>query len=169
MKEANLLVSYEPSHSGTAKAVIENAMGKIKEKAEFLKSDVEGLFKLRVSDGKKVVSKLRKLCKKNQGLFEKTYHYMPVDSWTKAAVKDMQNTISRLQKGIKEKEKWAMKIGKRRTKLHEKDLIMKLTAPVDKPKVDLEKPDKLIKVEIIGKKAGISLLAKDEYLDTQKI
>jgi tRNA(Ser,Leu) C12 N-acetylase TAN1 len=41
---------------------------------------------------------------------------------------------------------------------------MKLTDVVDRKKIDLKKPKKIIKVEIIGKDAGISLLTPDELL-----
>ena len=48
-------------------------------------------------------------------------------------------------------------------------MIMKLTEVIDKPKVDLSNPDKIVQVEIVGKQAGISLLAKDELLEVSKL
>ena len=48
--------------------------------------------------------------------------------------------------------------------MHSTELIMKLTEVVDKPKVDLDNPQKIIAVQIIGKKAGLALLNKDEIL-----
>jgi len=35
---------------------------------------------------------------------------------------------------------------------------------VDRKEIDLKKPEKIIKVEIVGKDAGISLLEPDEFL-----
>jgi tRNA(Ser,Leu) C12 N-acetylase TAN1 len=43
---------------------------------------------------------------------------------------------------------------------------MKLTDVVDRPNVDLNNPDKIIRVDIIGKDAAISLLKKQELLNT---
>ena len=48
-------------------------------------------------------------------------------------------------------------------------LIVKLTDVVDRKNVDLNKPKKIIKVEIIGKNAGISLLEPDELLIVPKL
>ena len=48
------------------------------------------------------------------------------------------------------------------------ELILKLTEAVNKPKVDLEKPEKIRKVEIVGNKAGMALLKADELLNTIK-
>ena len=45
---------------------------------------------------------------------------------------------------------------------------MKLTENIEKPNVDLKNPEKIVKVEIIGEHAGISLLYPDEILDVQK-
>jgi len=66
---------------------------------------------------------------------------------------------------IKKDEKWMMDIEKRYyDKLDFKELIVKLTDVVDREKIDLKKPQKIIKVEIVGKEAGISLLEPDEML-----
>src|SRR3989338_574432 len=133
MAEANLIVTYETSHEGSAKTEVERALKAARKKAKFLKSAIEGLFLLRVSNPKKIVKSLSKLRKK-KGMFQFTFYWVPVEKWVSSGV----NT---LQKEIK-----------------------KLTAAVDKPKVDLEKPQKIIEVQIIGKKAGLALLNKDEIL-----
>ena len=61
MPDANLLVTHDPSHEGSAKEVVEKALKAVKQKAKFLKSDVEGVFKLRVGNAKKTVKSLNKL------------------------------------------------------------------------------------------------------------
>jgi len=55
-----------------------------------------------------------------------------------------------------------MDLHKRHFDMGSTEVIMKLTEVVDKPKVDLENPQKIIEVQIIGKKAGLALLNKDE-------
>ena len=77
----------------------------------------------------------------------------------------LQKEIKKLQNGIKKNERWKMDLHKRHfERMHSIEIIMKLTEVVDKPKVDLDKPQKIIEVQIIGKKAGLSLLNKDEVL-----
>ncbi|MBI2652410.1 hypothetical protein HYX00_02995 [Candidatus Woesearchaeota archaeon] len=168
MAEANLLVTYEPSHAGSAKEEVEKAFKAIKQKAKFLKSDVEGVFRLRVGNAKKLVKSLSKL-KNRKGLFEHTFYWIPIEKWISTNIKAMQKEIKKLQKGIKKNEKWKMDMHKRHfEQIHSPELIVKLTEVVDKPKVDLDNPQKIIEVQIMGKKTGLALLNKDEVLSLGK-
>lgn len=164
MPDANLLVTHDPSRAGSAKEEVEKLMKAVKQKAKFLKSENEGVFKLRVGNARNTIKKLAKL-KGKKGMFEHTFHWIPIDKWIAANVKTMQSEVKKLQKGIKKAEKWKMDLQKRHFgQMHSTELIMKLTEVVDKPKVDLENPQKILEVQIIGKKAGLALLKKDEIL-----
>lgn len=167
MVDANLIVTYEPSHAGSAKEEVEKALKAIKQKAKFLKSENEGVFKLRVGNAKKLVKRLGKL-KGKKGMFEHTFYWVPIEKWAAANVKAMQKEIKKLQKGIKKTEKWKMDMHKRHFDMGSIELIVKLTEVVDKQKVDLENPQKILEVQIIGKKAGLALLNKDEILSLAK-
>ncbi len=164
MAEANLIVTYETSHEGSAKTEVERALKAARQKAKFLKSSIEGLFLLRVPNPKKTVKNLSKLRKK-KGMFQFTFYWVPVEKWVSSSVNTLQKEIKKMQKGIRKNERWKMDLHKRHfEQMHSTELIMKLTEAVDKPKVDLEKPQKIIEVQIIGKKAGLALLNKDEIL-----
>ena len=163
MADANLLVTHDSSHAGSAKENVEKALKAAKQKAKFLKSDVDGVFKLRVGNAKKTVKSLNKL-KRKKGMFEHTFHWIPIEKWTNANVKAMQKEIKKLQKGIKKNEKWKLDLHKRHLDVSTTELILKLTEVVDRQKVDLENPQKIIEVQITGKKAGLALLNKDELL-----
>ena len=169
MVEANLIVSYDPSHAGSAKQEVENVLKEVKQRFKHLKQDIDGLFNLRVKDARKTVKGLVKLCSKKPEFFEKTFNWIPVDKWCKSSIKDMQNVVKKLEKDIKKTDKWKMELNKRHyDKGDTVELILKLTEVVDKPKVDLKKPQKIIKVEIVGNKAGLALLKADELLNTIK-
>ena len=166
MVKANLLVTHDPNHAGLAKEEIIAVLKQLKIEPEFLKSKIEGLFQITLKEPKSVVKKLIAVCKKDPSIFRVTFHWVPIDNWCKSTIEDMQKTIKSLVKDIKEKDKWKMDITKRcYEKYHITELIMKLTDVVDRPKVDLKNPDKIIKVDIIGNDAGISLLNKDEILN----
>ena len=167
MPDANLIVTHDPSHAGSAKEEVEKALKAIKQKAKFLKSDIEGIFKLRVGNAKKIVKGLSKL-KSKKRMFEHTFYWIPIEKWVAANIKIMQKEIKKLQKGIKKNEKWKLGMQKRHfDQIHSTELIMRLTEVVDKPKVDLENPQKIIEVQIIGKKAGLALLNKDEIFSVK--
>jgi len=166
--DANLLITYDPNHEGLAKQEVENLMKEIGKTYEIIKED-SGILMLKVDDAKEVVKKMREIAEQNKDKFNKTFKWIPIERWTKATIEDMQSVIKEVQEGIGEEERWAMSLDKRRTELHEKDLIIKLTEPVEKKNVDLSNPEKIIWVEIIGDEAGISLLKPDEILEVAKL
>ena len=167
MAKPNLLVTYDPAHELSAKREVELLLKNVKEKATFLKSH-EGVFNLRTKDARKVVVKLANLCDRYPQQFNNTFRYIPIDRWTKSNIKEMQRAVNGFAKGIDEKESWMLSVNKRRHKSSERDLIIKLTGKVNKPKVDLLNPDWIIRVEMLGKEAGFSLLKSSELLITNR-
>jgi len=167
-KIANLLVTFDPTKTESAKAEILARLQEIKEAPAIAKID-DGLAEVNVKDAKKAVSALKKIAVKNKDKFASTFNWIPVEVWCAAKIPDMQKTVKDLQKGIAEKEKWKMDIGRHKTELHERDLIIKLTEVIEKPNVDLSKPDKIVKVEVVKDKCAISLLNPEELLNVAKL
>ena len=56
---------------------------------------------------------------------------------------------------------------RRYTLYHKIEIIRELAELIDR-KVDLENPDKIIRVDIIGKYAGVSLLKPQEVFSVEK-
>lgn len=169
MEEANLLVTYDPSHPGKAKEAVSSLL---KEKdAEFVESDVGGVFLLHVKGiAKEVVKEMREECQKDPERFDYTFHWVPIEKWISSDLSEMENIMKEINEKIEDDERWRITISKRNYNKHETmELIEKLTAHIEKRKVDLKDPQKIIQVEIIGDHAGISLLASEEYLDVPKL
>jgi len=168
MPEANLLVTFDPVHKESAKVEIEALIKGLGESFKIIKIE-EGLTEISVKEPRKIIKSLIKVREKDSSRFKYTFNWWPVDEWCKADIKEMQKIISKIEKNISQKDKWKMDFSKRQTtKDYGKDIIFKLTDAVDKPKVDLSNPDKIIKVDIIRDKAALSILAKDEFLSTLK-
>ncbi|GEM_PF-369442 len=162
----NLIVTYDPNHKGTAQVEIKEAFGRIGERYELIDTDVDGLFKLKTQDARRVVKKLTDLCRRERQILTTTHHYTPIDGWCKSDIADMQRLVKGLVANIGQNERWKMGINKRHwDKLHGTELIMKLTEVIDRPRVDLEKPEKIVQIEIIGDDTGVALLRPDELLD----
>lgn len=166
MAEANLLVTFDPTHIDSVKKEIDERMKDIKEKAKIIKID-EGLAQISVKDARKVIKSLAKLAKKEEN-FQYSKKWAPVDKWCSAKVPDMQKCIKAVIKDLKAKEKWKMDLVAHKADINQRELIIKLTDVIDNQNVDLEKPDKTIRVAIVEKKAGISLLGKDDMLNVSK-
>lgn len=165
--DANLVVTYDPTHATRARAEVEELLGDSSPK--FMESEFEGVFLLRVNgDAKKIVSKLTQTCQEEPYKFKYTHKWVPVEKWCPTNMQDMGRLVGEMNEKIGMTESWKMELGKRGHDFDTVDLIMKLTEHVSRPKVDLKNPQKIIKVEIIGDRTGVSLLGRDEYLNVTK-
>lgn len=171
-KEANLLVTFDPEEFPAARKEVKETLGEIgEENPEFLTSRVHGLFMLHVSlDPKETTRKLEALCREDPSRFWYTYHWIPVDRWCPSTIEEMSEVVKEYAEKIKPEERWRMRINKRfYEKYHTPELVEKLTKHVDKPKVDLENPDKTIRIEIIGGRAALSLLEPREHFSVNDV
>ena len=133
-KEANLLVTFEPTHQVSAVQEIQNLLKELKEKPEIISSD-EGLAEVAIKDARKAVKALSALAKKSIDKFAYTFHWVPIDTWCKATVEDMHKEIKKFVKDIKDSDKWKMEVKTRKvkTKTDELKLALKLTEVLDNP------------------------------------
>ncbi len=167
---ANLIVTFDPHHLESAKKEILYLLEEVKQKARILSAD-EGLAHIAVKDARKVVEDLEAFSRKSMDKFNHTMKWIPIDTWCKNSLKEMQNAVKKMVKGIGPEEKWKLDLRTRKLKgkQNEIKLIMDLTEVVDRKKVDLEHPEKIIKVEIIGNKAGLALLNHHHLLNLAKL
>ena len=164
--QANMIVTFDPNHRGTAELELMEVLKQAGEKPQIGQTEIEGLFKVAVSDSRKAAAKIRSLCGSNPNLFAVTHHYTPIDHWCQSDVVAMQKLIRAASSGIGQNEKWKMGLNKRHwDQLEGGKLIMKLTDVVDRKHVDLDNPDKIVQVEIIGKQAGVALLTPRDLVD----
>jgi len=169
--DANLLITYDPAHSGKAEDEAKTLLKSVGEDAKFLKSDVEGVFLLHTKKNTREITKqLHKSGKANPSQFGYTYHWVPIDEWVKTDVTTIGKALKGFDKKMDPAKSWKLDLVKRHfDKVGTTDLILKLTEHIDKPKVDLKNPQVIVKVEILGKKTGVSLLGADELVDATSL
>lgn len=115
---------------------------------------------------REVVKRVRALYEANPMSLYYTVKWAPADRWCASVIGEMKKTLEKERGKIKKGEKWAMKVEKRRyTALHSIDVIKELAALIDE-KVDLDNPDKIVMVELLGKNACITVVKPDEVFST---
>lgn len=92
---------------------------------------------------------------------------IPIQKVIESKINEIENSISELSNQILENETYRISIEKRNSDLSSKEIITKIADKI-KNKVSLEFPDKVILIEIIGDKTGISILKKSDILSTEK-
>lgn len=171
MHAYNLLVTFHHNQKGHAEQEVRERLkdlGAYVEKLDL--SDVEGVFLVQAGgDAKVLVFQLKRMCQEDPVQFLYTHHWVPIERWVPANIKDMRLTAIELAKGIGAEESWMMHLHKRHFEEHHDDVIAKLTEPLDLGRVELEDPDKILAVEILGHNAGMTLLTRHELLDVNKV
>ena len=169
MKKSNLLVSFDPAHLESAKKEIEEIFKEVKD-GKIIENG-KGWAEIAVKDARDTIKKIEKIAKKDIEKLKFTIHWTPIDKWCKNSIVEMKKHLKGFVKGIKENERWKMELKTRKLKQKpdEVKLIINLTEAIERKNVDLDKPEKIVRVEIIGNKAGLSLLKPEEILNLNKI
>jgi len=119
-------------------------------------------------DPREVIRGLRALFKKDPLLFQHTLKWVPVDLWTYSDMDSMKEAVVALRNKIQAGERWRMTVEKRRyTRYHKIEIIRELADLIDE-NVDLKNPDKILRIDVLGKYAGISVLTPQEIFSVAK-
>jgi tRNA acetyltransferase TAN1 len=95
--------------------------------------------------------------------FQFAIKWVPVDYWCETDLDAIKEVIdTKLKDRIKANQTWGMVVKRRRyQKHHTIDVVRYLAEDIDR-KVDLNEPDWIVWVDIIGKATAIALLKRDE-------
>jgi len=167
----NLLVSCSWGDYREAKKEIIQILKRLNDDEPFVKSTIaQGIVGVRTRlDPREVINGLRRLFKADPLILQHTLKWVPIDLWTRSDMNSMKEGVVELRNGIYAGEKWRMTVEKRRyTRHHRIEIIRELADLIDE-KVDLENPDKILLIEILGGYAGISVLKPQEIFSAVKI
>jgi tRNA acetyltransferase TAN1 len=92
---------------------------------------------------------------------------IPIQKVIESKMDEIEKNVEELSNQILKDETYRISIEKRNSDLSSKEIIIKIADKI-KNKVSLEFPDKIILVEILGNKTGISILKKADILSTEK-
>ncbi len=166
--DPNLIITYDPNHTNKSreevKELLEDA-GEIK----FFDSEFEGVFLVHVKDPKAIIRNLAQKIEDEPYKFKYTFRWTPVDMWCSTKQEDMIMAVKALNSKIARQESWKMEIGKRGYEGSTMDLLTTLAEHIDKPKIDLKTPQKIVKIEIVGDRAAISLINPNEHLNASRM
>lgn len=113
-------------------------------------------------DNKEVIRKCKELFQ-DDAVFEVATKWVPVDFWCDTDLDVMKKVIEEnVRNQIKEDETWGMKVEKRRwQKYHTADIVEHLAPSIER-KVNLSNPDKLVRIDVVGRRTAISVLKPGE-------
>jgi len=92
---------------------------------------------------------------------------IPIQKVIESKIDEIEKSVTELSNQILDDETYRISIEKRNSDLSSKEIITKIADKI-KNKVSLEFPDKILLIEILGNKTGISILKKSDILSTEK-
>jgi len=92
---------------------------------------------------------------------------IPIQKVIETTIENIEKTIENMNEQIKSGETYMISIEKRNSDLSSKEIITKIADKI-KNNVSLEFPDKVVLIEILGNRTGISILKKSDILSVEK-
>lgn len=92
---------------------------------------------------------------------------IPIQRVVETKIEEIEKAVDELSDNISKYEKYRISIEKRNSDMSSQEIITKIASKI-KNQVSLEFPDKVVLIEILGNKTGISVLKKSDILSTEK-
>jgi tRNA acetyltransferase TAN1 len=160
----DLLVSYQCGHFGKARReALRVLRGLGDDAAGVERTAVDGIALARTAlDGRKIVHHCRELSDRGYA-FEHAIKWVPVDHWCNADLDSIRRLlVEKVRERIAPEDTWGMEVAKRRwQRYHTQEIVTNLAGAIDR-KVDLDQPDWLVRVDVIGREAAVSVLRAGE-------
>src|ERR1035437_2897462 len=136
--------------------------------AQASKTKIRGLIVAKTTlDPIAVIEKFHAILKERPYEFRYALRILPIEKVVPTDLEEIKKGTAELAAKIGENETFRVTVEKRFTNLHTKDLIEAAAGDI-KNQVNLEKPDKILLIEVLGALTGLSLLKPDEILAVVK-
>ncbi|MGA3059902.1 MAG: THUMP domain-containing protein [Candidatus Bathyarchaeia archaeon] len=136
--------------------------------AETSKTKIRGLIVAKTTlDPCDVIEKFRAILKERAYEFRYALRILPIERVVSTDLEEIKRVSQELATRIGEQETFRVTVEKRFTTLHSKDLIEAAAGDI-KRKANLENPDKILLIEVLGALTGLSLLKPTDILAVVK-
>jgi len=169
LRDFNLLVTTTRGNEDNACSEIWYLLKEIgDEKAEVDKTGVSGLIAAKTSiDPFEAIAKFREILKERPYEFRYSLRIIPIERVVKTRLEEIAKVAKELAPRIEENETFRITVEKRFTEISTKDVIEAAASKIER-KVNLEKPDKILLIEIVGGLTGISLIKPEDIISVSK-
>ncbi|MEM1549121.1 MAG: THUMP domain-containing protein [Candidatus Methanomethylicia archaeon] len=139
------------------------------EKVMYEKIGLPGLVIAKTSmDPITIVERLKEMAEERPWEFHYVLKVTPIEVTVKTDLEEIKEAVRKLLWKIGENESFRITVNKRATELSSREIIEEVAKIVDR-RVNLEAPDKIIQIEIIGDVTGISIIKPDQILSITKL
>jgi tRNA(Ser,Leu) C12 N-acetylase TAN1 len=157
----NLLVSYSLEAGYlAARDEIDRLLRRFGDaKALIERSPAAGLMGVRTAlEPREAIEELRELAAEDPTILGATLRWMPVDGWCHADLPAIQRLVEKLKYQVNPGERWMPQVERRQGALLAVKEVTAAVVPLIREEVGLERPEKVLRVELLGPWAGVAVV-----------
>jgi tRNA acetyltransferase TAN1 len=170
LRDFNLLVTTTRGSEADACSEIWYLLGEIGDNAAKVeKTNVSGLIVAKTAFNPfDVIAKFREILKERPYEFRYSLRIIPIEKVVRTDLSEIQRVAMELASSkIKTGESFRVTVEKRFTEVSTRDIIETVAANIENP-VNLDNPEKIVLVEVIGGLTGLSIVKPNEILAIAK-
>ncbi|MFX1559747.1 MAG: THUMP domain-containing protein, partial [Promethearchaeota archaeon] len=162
----NLLVACPRDRERASTSEIRYFIGDLLEDSDLKvsRTPISGLLACRTSlDPFEVIQHLREFALENPYQFRFAIRFTPLERCVESEMQNIVEATKELLPRIGEDETFRVTVRRRHTELEHMDVVTAVAAVIPR-KVDLDAPDRILLVEIVGEWTGISVIVEKENI-----
>jgi len=169
LRDFNLLATTSRGNENDACSELLYLLGQIGDSASVVeKTGIAGLIAAKTAlDPFEVIEKFREILRGRPYEFRYMLRIIPVERVIRTDLGEIQRVATEFSLKIGENETFRVTVEKRFTTTSTHDIIEAAATDIER-KVDLDKPDKILLIEVVGGLTGVSLIKPDDILSIMK-
>lgn len=169
MKEFNLLISTSRGFERAAVSELHFLLEEIGDSSPNVwRTSVSGLIAAATTlNPFEAIEKLRRILAERPYEFRYALRCIPIERVVQSNLTEIQKAVTELSSKMTTEETFRVTVEKRFTSFSTREIIETVASKI-RNKVDLEKPDETVLIEIVGSQTGISIVKRNGILSVQK-
>ena len=169
LRDFNLLATTSRGNEDETCSELWYLLGQIGDSAPTVdKTGVTGLIVAKTAFNPfEAIENFRKILRERPYEFRYTLRILPIEKVVRTDLGEIQRVATELSSKIGENETFRVTVEKRFTETPTLEIIEAAAANIER-KVDLDKPDKILLIEVIGGLTGISVIKPDDIISVMK-
>ncbi|MDI6805579.1 MAG: THUMP domain-containing protein [Candidatus Bathyarchaeia archaeon] len=169
LRDFNLLATTSRGNEDEACSELWYLLGEIGDSAPTVdKTGVSGLVAAKTAfDPFEVIKKLREILQERPYEFRYILRIIPIEKVVRTDLGEIERVATELGSKIGKNETFRVTVEKRFTETSTRDIVEAAAANIER-EVNLNNPDKILLVEVVGGLTGLSVIKPDEILAIMK-
>lgn len=138
------------------------------ERPKTAKTGIRGLIVAKTAlDPVETIDKLRDILQERPYEFRYALRILPIEKVVETDLEQIKQTALEMTATMGEAESFRITVEKRFTEIHSQEIIKAIASEIKNP-VNLNSPDKVLLIEVLGGLTGVSLIKPTQIISVQK-